>query len=73
LAILVGAGAAAYFFLLNDRARDDLKKAVTSTYQDVSATTRKVMGVVNEHLNAIPSDGEENRLRTREQWEAIGY
>jgi hypothetical protein len=73
IAVTVGVGAAAYHLLLNDRAREDLKSAALSTYQDVYATTRKVMGIVNERLNAIPSDGEENRLRTREQWEAIGY
>jgi hypothetical protein len=71
--ILAGAGAATYFLLLDDGARESLKDAILTTYDEVSAVTRKAMGIVDERLNAIPPDSAENRQRTREQWEAIGY
>lgn len=71
--VLAGVGAAAYFLLLDDKARESLRDAAVTTYDEVSVVTKKVMGIVDERLNAVPPDSAENRQRTREQWEAIGY
>jgi hypothetical protein len=72
-AVLGAAGAVVYKFFLDDAAREDLKDATLSTIENIQGVYEKVSGFVEEHLDAVPSDGKANLIRTKEQWASIGY
>jgi hypothetical protein len=72
-AVLGAAGAIVYRFFLDDAAREDLKDATLSTVENIQGIYEKVSGFVEERLDAVPSDGEANLNRTKEQWASIGY
>ena len=70
LLLLGGAGTAAYFFLLDERAKEGLKngfKSVQDMYANVKDIVEERQGIVVEEEIAP------NKRETIEQWERLGY
>ena len=72
LGIVAGAGVVAYYTLLNERARTELKRAIKT----VGNSYHQLYGMFEDNTGIIMEDDKEtlpNRIATELQWEALGF
>ncbi|MGI6230937.1 MAG: hypothetical protein ACOYJL_08550 [Tractidigestivibacter sp.] len=71
IGVMAGAAYAAYELLLNDQAKEELKRAIKATersYQRIKEIVTEITGEVMDDDAPLP-----NVQATSQQWENIGY